>query len=217
MHVPYMTPQWRRAIRHRNRLWHKYRQNRNITNWTLYKKQRNLCTTLGRKAIVQYFQHKADGCSTKPKHFWNFFGSLFHSRKGLANDIVLRENDEFVTDKLTIANLFNDYFVNICEHIPVPGPDFTSHPSILTINNSMLGSSNSSNNSSGQFFFQTISASFPCLHPRPQDMTIFLFVLLRTVLPSFLPPYPICLILQLLHAPSPVAGNLVRSLQFFFL
>ena len=155
-HVPYMTPQWHRAIRHRNRLWHKYKQDHNITSWTLYKKQRNLCTSLRRKAIAQYFQHKADGCSTKLKDFWNFSGSHFHSRKGLANDIVLQENDEFVTDKLTIAN---DYFVNICEHIPVPGPNFSSHSSILIINNSILGSSNSGNSSDGQFSFQTISAS----------------------------------------------------------
>ena len=63
------------------------------------------------------------------------------------------------THKLTIANLFNDYFVNICEHIPVPGPDFSSHPSIVTINNLLLGSSNSGNSINGQFYFQTISAS----------------------------------------------------------
>ena len=31
-HVPYMTPQWRRAIRHRNRLWKKYKLDPNTIN-----------------------------------------------------------------------------------------------------------------------------------------------------------------------------------------
>ena len=31
-HVPYLTPQWRKAIRHRNNLWRKYRRDPCITN-----------------------------------------------------------------------------------------------------------------------------------------------------------------------------------------
>lgn len=77
-HVPYMTPQWRRAIRHRNRLWKKYKLDPNTINWNTYKRQRNHCTSLRRKAI-NYYHHKAENISTKPKEFWKVFGALFHS------------------------------------------------------------------------------------------------------------------------------------------
>ena len=50
--VPYMTPEWRRAIRHRNRLWNKYRNLKTEIGWSAYKRQRKLCTSLRRKTIT---------------------------------------------------------------------------------------------------------------------------------------------------------------------
>ncbi|KAK2552314.1 hypothetical protein P5673_026629 [Acropora cervicornis] len=38
-HVPYMTPEWRRAIRLRNRLWKKYMRQHSESSWSDYKKQ----------------------------------------------------------------------------------------------------------------------------------------------------------------------------------
>ena len=103
-HVPYMTPRWRRAICHRNRLWKKYKLDRNTINWNAYKRQRNHCTSLRRKAIINYYHHKAESISAKPKDFWKVFGTLFHSKRGQANDIVLLENNEYITDKKRMAN-----------------------------------------------------------------------------------------------------------------
>lgn len=108
----------------------------------MYKKQRNSCTLLRWKSIANYFHQKADQCSSKPKDFLKFFGSLFHSKKGQANDIVLQQNNDFITDKSTIAKLCNEYFISICDNFPLPskdiyGSDFSSHPSILTINSFM--------------------------------------------------------------------------------
>ena len=45
-HVPYMTPEWRRAIRLRNRLWKKYMRQHSESSCSDYKKQRNVCTSL---------------------------------------------------------------------------------------------------------------------------------------------------------------------------
>lgn len=38
-HVLYMTPQWRRAIRQRNRLWKKYKLDPNTINWNTRDKE----------------------------------------------------------------------------------------------------------------------------------------------------------------------------------
>ena len=56
--LPDMTPEWRRAIRHRNRLWSKCRKLKTEANWLAYKRKRNLCTSLRRKAITGYFCYK---------------------------------------------------------------------------------------------------------------------------------------------------------------
>ena len=39
--VPFMNEQWRKAIRHRNRLWKQFIRERNDTNYATYKMQRN--------------------------------------------------------------------------------------------------------------------------------------------------------------------------------
>ena len=44
--VPYVTEQWRRAIRHRNKLWKKFTPNRTDANHEAYKTQRNAYTSL---------------------------------------------------------------------------------------------------------------------------------------------------------------------------
>ena len=48
--VPYMTEQWRKAIRHRNKLWKIFTRNRTDANYEAYKIQRNICTSLRRKS-----------------------------------------------------------------------------------------------------------------------------------------------------------------------
>ena len=88
------------------------------SNWDPYKKQRNFCTSLRRRAIVN---HKADNASSKPKDFWKVFGSLFHfAKRGQANDIVLEENTEYICDKQHIADLFNEYYVNTVRPLQPP-------------------------------------------------------------------------------------------------
>ena len=79
--LPYITPEWRRAIRHRNRLWKKYRKLKTEANLLAYKRQRNLCTSLRRKAITGYFYYKTNNLSSNPKEFWKLFRPLFSSKK----------------------------------------------------------------------------------------------------------------------------------------
>ena len=57
--IPYMTEQWRRAIRHRNKLWRLFIRDRTDTNYDQYKIQRNICTSLKRKAIKEHFVKKS--------------------------------------------------------------------------------------------------------------------------------------------------------------
>ena len=111
-------------------------------NWHTYKRQRNNCTLL-RKAIINYYHHKAESIYTKPKEFWKFFGALFHSKHGQANDSVLLENNEYITDRKRVANIFYEYFINIANDLPTRdrsqyGLNLSDHPSIHGINDLMF-------------------------------------------------------------------------------
>ena len=53
--VPYMTEQWRKAIRHCNKLWKEFTRDRTDANYAEYKTQRNKCTSQRLKAIKEQF------------------------------------------------------------------------------------------------------------------------------------------------------------------
>ena len=147
--VPYMTDQWRRAIRHRNHLWRHFTRDKSDTNYAAYKTQRNVCTSLRRKAIKGHFIKRSEEIDQDPRQFWNTYRPFLHSKKSFkSNDIILKENEQIKTEKADIANIFNEYFINIANHINIPSSDvygekFVNHPSIKTIlqNTNEIGAS----------------------------------------------------------------------------
>ena len=89
--VPYITEEWRKEIRYRNKQWKKFTRNRTNTNYDLYKIQRNKCTVLKRKAIKQYFLKKSTE-PERPQEFWNAYRPFLHGKTKQANDIVFKDN-----------------------------------------------------------------------------------------------------------------------------
>ena len=58
----------------------------------------------------------------------------FFSDKGLeTNNIILKEKNELITDSSTLANLFNNYFINISSTLKLKQspPKFPSIPNLL--------------------------------------------------------------------------------------
>ena len=140
--VPNMTEQWRRAIRHRNHLWKDFTRNRsdaNYANYAAYKSQRNICTSLRREAIKDYFRKKSEEINQNPRQFWDTYRPFLHSKRSFkANDIILKEDEQIIAEKSAIASIFNYYFINIANHIDIPncdvyGRDFVDHPRVKAI------------------------------------------------------------------------------------
>ena len=99
-HVPYMTAEWHKAIRHRNRLWKKITKNKTDENYAVFKSQRNRCTSIRRKSIKQFFVKATQ--SVNPRDFWNAYRPFLNSRNSTqANDIILKENEIAITEKKT--------------------------------------------------------------------------------------------------------------------
>ena len=134
---PFTNEQWRKAIRHRNILWKKFTHQRTDANYAEYKKQRNKCTSIRRKAIKDHFKNKSE--TDNPRAFWEAYRPFMHSRSSKqANDITLIENDVVITDKKELAELFNNYFVHIIDDVQDIkehnlGHEFSAHPSIRAI------------------------------------------------------------------------------------
>ena len=135
--IPFMNEQWRKAIRHRNKLWKKFTHQRTDANYAEYKKQRNKFTSIRRKAIKDHFKNKSE--TDNPRAFWEASRPFMHSRSiKQANDITLIENDVVITDKKELAELFNNYFVHIIDDVQDIkehnfGHEFSAHPGIQAI------------------------------------------------------------------------------------
>lgn len=68
--VPYMTPEWKRAIKMKRTFAKKYVQSRTEENWELRRIWRNKATSYRRKAIKEYWKQKADDLKAKPSEFY---------------------------------------------------------------------------------------------------------------------------------------------------
>ena len=112
--VPYMTEDWRKAIRHSNKLWKIFMRDRTDCNYELYKRQRNKCTSLRRKAIKEPFKKKSESGRENPREFWHTFRPFLNSKTKRASDI--KENEVSITNKKQIADMINNHFLKLAEN-----------------------------------------------------------------------------------------------------
>ena len=106
-------------------------------NYDHYKIQCNICTSLRKKVIKQHFVKKSSE-PENPREFWNAYRPFLHGKTKQANDIIITENNDVITDKREIAELFNGHFIQIADCVPMMketdcGQHFENHPSIIAI------------------------------------------------------------------------------------
>ena len=110
--LPVITPQIQREISRRNRLFKKHAKNPTKTSWEEFKKQRNKVTSLKRKGLKAFCME----ASTNIEHhgeFWNKLRSLLPSKGKKQSKILLIDNERVITDSLSVAETFNNYFCEV--------------------------------------------------------------------------------------------------------
>ena len=111
--APFMNQQLRNAIYKKQMLHNKYLHLRSKKNWKTYRNQRNFVNKLRRQSIRNYFVER---CTGRPRQ--NYFWSIikpFLTNKGshFENNIILCNNDEIINNQSDVAEIFNNYFVNV--------------------------------------------------------------------------------------------------------
>ena len=77
-HVSFMTPELLEAIRKRNKLKRLYNESKRRLDWDRYKTQRNLTSSLRRKAVSNYFRTTASNATGNPMEFWQTVKLFMH-------------------------------------------------------------------------------------------------------------------------------------------
>ena len=78
-----------------------------------YKKQHNFCVNFLKRAKKEHFTNLDINSISDNKKFWQIVKPIFSNKVKAKTNIKLVEKIEMIDDESEIANLFNEYFVNI--------------------------------------------------------------------------------------------------------
>ena len=116
---PFMTKHLRKMIMNRSRCKNAYTKSKTVENWEKYRKIRNECVKITKKAKKDYFQNINIKSVNDNKKFWKTIKPNF-SNKNKTQKIILVENGEILSENVKIAEVFNDYFINIVKDLNIP-------------------------------------------------------------------------------------------------
>ena len=109
---PWITSGILKSIKVKNKLYRRFLRNPSSENNTNYKKYRNKLNHVIRFSKKNYFNDKFNNCKNNAKGTWSIINELLNKRS--SNSVSsFSDGDNPVTDPKTIANSFNDFFVNI--------------------------------------------------------------------------------------------------------
>ena len=143
-----MNKELAKAIMTRSHSKNIFIKDKNKQNWQAFAKQRNKCTKLRKKAIKYYFAKVTENGMMTNRCFWKTVKPFLNSKEDHGQQtIILEENDKIHDNPTNIAEIFNDYFVNIIEittgkpppsyqekvNIPEVLDKYSTHPSIQQI------------------------------------------------------------------------------------
>ena len=160
--APFMTKVLCKALMVRSRLRNKSLKPKTIESREAYKKQRNYCVALLRKAKKYYYVKLI----TDNKQFWKTVKPFFRDKNPANTKITLIEANEIISDSLECAEIMNNFFSDAALNLDVDRDLYTEvsnafdpvtiaidkykhHPSIVKLNEENFPKSN--------FNFQYIS------------------------------------------------------------
>ena len=146
----------------------RYNKNRTADNWDAFRRQRNFCVKLSRKAKRDFYNQLDISKVTDNKKFWKTVKPFISDKSSSKSRITLIEEGKIVSNESEVAETFNNFFVTITdslgivenEDIVLPSEDvndpidqisfrFSRHPSIQKIR--------SLNGNIGSFSFEKVS------------------------------------------------------------
>ena len=143
--VPYMTEEWKMAIRNKRKYAQLFAQNRTLENWELKRKWRNLATKERRRAIKAYWAPKSDELGKRPGDFYKTFKPFLSDKSKEETKIAIRTNERIVTNQKVVTGELGDYFSTVANAIGgaqvtnLVEKDFEKHPSVESIRQAYQG------------------------------------------------------------------------------
>ena len=152
---PFMAKELRKAITSRSRLKKKYQDWPSIENFKNWKKQKNKCNKLCRKAKKDHFKNITESNLSSNNKLWQFVKHFLTNKVVFGTDFIsIKKDNQFIDNEIKLVEMFNSHYINIVENMTGIPPDinplydlqendvycvkqiikkFESHPSIVEI------------------------------------------------------------------------------------
>ena len=111
---PHITSGIKVSIKHRNRLFKKYLENRTELNESIWKKFKNKTTEIIRKAEQNYYRSKISSENNCSKNLWKTFGKILNNNKIKHNKIShLIVRNQKITEPQAVSESINEFFSEV--------------------------------------------------------------------------------------------------------
>ena len=108
-------------------------KNNSDENQQAYRKQRNKCVHLLKKAKKDFYGNLKPSSICDNKTFWKTVKPIFTDKSVSTDNIILVENNKIINDDVAISELFNDFFSNAVKNLNVEPSDLFSFDQNLFI------------------------------------------------------------------------------------
>ena len=117
----FMTKDLRKAIMLRTKLRNKFNKDRTTLANLAYKRQRNLCTSLVKKAKTEYYGNLNPAVISDYKKFWRTMKRFFSDKVMTSENITLFENGDILEDDKKVSQIFSNFFSNAVKNLNIEG------------------------------------------------------------------------------------------------
>ena len=143
---PWITKGLLKSIKLKNKYYHKYIKNKDPFWYTKYKHYRDNINHLIRTSKHQYYKNYFRTFRNSSKKVWSGIKSIICNKKSTHPSINVQVVGEIITNQQTVANEFNNFFINVgpilSSNIPKTNKIFTDYLKQPTKNSMFLTPTN---------------------------------------------------------------------------
>ena len=114
-HKPWLTRGIIHSINHKNKMYSKFQSSLNMNKFKEYKSYRNILNRTIQAAKRMYYNNIIVQNRSKPDQIWKTIHELVNIKKKtiFSPTKLITDEGKTITDKIDIANNFNEYFANV--------------------------------------------------------------------------------------------------------
>lgn len=126
-HNPWFTPEIKKLIYKKNKLFKKYKLTKNVFDHNNYKNFRNKINKIIVYKKKKFYEDAFAKTKSNPKETWKHISALINRTNDTSKNMVINYNNVIHHNSQDISNIFNNYFSNLFNKSSIINSTFVSY------------------------------------------------------------------------------------------